>query len=66
MKFIIFSLVVLASTCLGAPRVWQTEPINEIEIRNFDLMLALLPIYGGFKLARMINPTSINLIKVIY
>ena len=66
MKLIIFSIVVLASSCLGAPRVWQNEAINPIEIKNFDLMLALLPIYGGFRLSRMIKPTSITMIKVIF
>lgn len=32
---------------------------------DYDLLLALLPIYGGIKLSNMIKPRSLDQIKVI-
>ncbi|CAF0972493.1 unnamed protein product [Brachionus calyciflorus] len=60
MKFLILGLLYfsLVSTCLAAPREWTIE-----HEKNFDLILSLLPLYGGFKLNRMINPYSLNSIK---
>ncbi|RNA27776.1 hypothetical protein BpHYR1_020882 [Brachionus plicatilis] len=62
MKSLSIIVTLAIGICFGAPRLPNEVP-NEIKLKNFDLMLNLLPLYGGFKLNRMINPTSINLVK---
>lgn len=63
MKTFCILVTLMFGLCFGAPRLQDTK-YNQIEIKNLDLMLNLLPLYGGFKLSRMINPTSITLVKV--
>lgn len=65
MKFLLaFSAVfLLVNSCLSAPSV---NPNDLTQKSSFDLLLNLLPLYGGIKLNRMINQRSIDLVRQFF